>query len=119
MMRQAVSTDMAPAALGPYSQAIIANGFVFCSGTVGVDPATAVAEGVEAQTEQASTSVSRSPRTGASGKPEVCQRHQFRHQTFPFRCRIPNQRPVPALIRQRAGYFRESGYGSDKTHSTG
>lgn len=53
MMRQAVSTDMAPAALGPYSQAIIANGFVFCSGTVGVDPATAVAEGVEAQTEQA------------------------------------------------------------------
>ena len=52
-MRQAVSTDMAPAALGPYSQAIIANGFVFCSGTVGVNLATAVAEGVEAQTEQA------------------------------------------------------------------
>ena len=31
MMRQAVSTDAAPAALGPYSQAIIANGFIFCS----------------------------------------------------------------------------------------
>jgi 2-iminobutanoate/2-iminopropanoate deaminase len=54
MMRQAVSTDLAPAALGPYSQAIIANGFVFCSGTVGDDPATgAVVQGVEAQTEQA------------------------------------------------------------------
>jgi 2-iminobutanoate/2-iminopropanoate deaminase len=53
-MRQAVSTDSAPAALGPYSQAIIANGFVFCSGTAGIDPATgAVAEGIEAQTEQA------------------------------------------------------------------
>jgi 2-iminobutanoate/2-iminopropanoate deaminase len=53
-MRQAVSTDSAPAALGPYSQAIVANGFVFCSGTVGIDPATgAVAEGIEAQAEQA------------------------------------------------------------------
>lgn len=53
-MRQAVCTDSAPAALGPYSQAIIANGFVFCSGTAGIDPATgAVAEGIEAQAEQA------------------------------------------------------------------
>ncbi|HEY4850005.1 MAG TPA: Rid family detoxifying hydrolase [Streptosporangiaceae bacterium] len=49
-----MSTDSAPAALGPYSQAIIANGFVFCSGTAGIDPATgAVAEGIEAQAEQA------------------------------------------------------------------
>ena len=40
--------------LGPYSQAIIASGFVFCSGTAGIDPATgAVAEGIEAQAEQA------------------------------------------------------------------
>jgi 2-iminobutanoate/2-iminopropanoate deaminase len=53
-MRQAVSTGSAPAALGPYSQAIIANGFVFCSGTAGIDPATgAVADGIEAQAEQA------------------------------------------------------------------
>ena len=49
-----MSTGSAPAALGPYSQAIIANGFVFCSGTAGIDPATgAVAEGIEAQAEQA------------------------------------------------------------------
>ena len=54
MARQAVSTDQAPAALGPYSQAIAAGGFVFCSGTAGIDPATAVApDGIEAQTEQA------------------------------------------------------------------
>ncbi len=53
-MRKAVSTDSAPEALGPYSQAIIANGLVFCSGTAGIDPATgAVAEGIEAQAEQA------------------------------------------------------------------
>jgi 2-iminobutanoate/2-iminopropanoate deaminase len=54
MAGQAVSADQAPAALGPYSQAIAAGGFVFCSGTAGIDPATAVApDGIEAQTEQA------------------------------------------------------------------
>ncbi|MCW2990510.1 MAG: reactive intermediate/imine deaminase [Solirubrobacterales bacterium] len=54
MDRVDVSTDRAPAALGPYSQAIVAGGFVFCSGTVGIDPATGdVREGIEAQTEQA------------------------------------------------------------------
>jgi 2-iminobutanoate/2-iminopropanoate deaminase len=54
MTRIAVSTDAAPAALGPYSQAVVANGLVFCSGTAGIDPATGTAaEGIEAQTEQA------------------------------------------------------------------
>jgi 2-iminobutanoate/2-iminopropanoate deaminase len=54
MIRQAVSTDSAPPAIGPYSQAIVANGFVFCSGTVGIDPATGAAlDGIEEQTEQA------------------------------------------------------------------
>lgn len=54
MTRHAVSSDQAPAALGPYSQAIIANGLVFCSGTAGIDPATGVIpDGIEAQTQQA------------------------------------------------------------------
>lgn len=54
MPRQAVSSDGAPPALGPYSQAIVAGGFVFCSGTTGIDPATGTApQGIEAQTEQA------------------------------------------------------------------
>jgi 2-iminobutanoate/2-iminopropanoate deaminase len=54
MTRKAISTDTAPAALGPYSQAIVAGGFVFCSGTVGIDPATGMpGDGAEAQTELA------------------------------------------------------------------
>jgi len=54
MIRKAISTDTAPPALGPYSQAIVANGFVFCSGTVGIDPATgSPGDGIEAQTERA------------------------------------------------------------------
>jgi 2-iminobutanoate/2-iminopropanoate deaminase len=54
MTRKAISTETAPAALGPYSQAIVTGGFVFCSGTVGIDPTTGVpGDGVEAQTELA------------------------------------------------------------------
>ena len=54
MIRRAVATDNAPPAMGPYSQAIVANGFVFCSGTAGIDPATGTApDGIEEQTEQA------------------------------------------------------------------
>jgi 2-iminobutanoate/2-iminopropanoate deaminase len=54
MIRQAVATDNAPPAIGPYSQAIVANGFVFCSGTAGIDPASGDApDGIEEQTEQA------------------------------------------------------------------
>jgi 2-iminobutanoate/2-iminopropanoate deaminase len=52
--RTAVSSDQAPDALGPYSQAIVAGGMVFCSGMAGIDPATgAVGDGIEAQTDQA------------------------------------------------------------------
>ena len=40
MTRQAIETSQAPAALGPYSQAIVAGGLVFCSGTAGIDPVT-------------------------------------------------------------------------------
>jgi 2-iminobutanoate/2-iminopropanoate deaminase len=54
MTRRAISSEAAPAALGPYSQAIIAGGFVYCSGMAGIDPATgAIPEGIEAQTDQA------------------------------------------------------------------
>ncbi|WP_456845299.1 Rid family detoxifying hydrolase [Cellulomonas sp. P5_C6] len=54
MTRHSVHTDDAPAALGPYSQAIVAGGFVFCSGTAGIDPTTGeIPEGIEAQTELA------------------------------------------------------------------
>jgi 2-iminobutanoate/2-iminopropanoate deaminase len=54
MTRKSVDSDRAPAALGPYSHAIVAGGFVFCSGTAGIDPATGtVRDGIEAQTEQA------------------------------------------------------------------
>lgn len=55
MTRHAVSTAGAPAAIGPYSQGIASGQLVFCSGQIGLDPATGslVEGGVEAQAERA------------------------------------------------------------------
>lgn len=54
-IRDAIQTDGAPSAIGPYSQGIFTDDFVFCSGQVGLDPATGelVDGGVEAQAERA------------------------------------------------------------------
>ena len=53
-MRDVIATDQAPKAIGPYSQAIRANGFVFTSGQVAIDPATqqVVAGDIAVQTER-------------------------------------------------------------------
>lgn len=58
-MRQAVSTTSAPAAIGPYSQAIRAGSLLFLSGQIPLDPATGhlVEGGVEAQTVQVFTNI--------------------------------------------------------------
>ena len=54
MPKQIVSTDQAPAAIGPYSQAVKANGLVFCSGQIPLDPATGerVAGDIRTQTRR-------------------------------------------------------------------
>ncbi|MCP4868200.1 MAG: RidA family protein [Proteobacteria bacterium] len=53
MARTVVATTDAPAAIGPYSQAIIAGDYVFTAGQIGLDPATGtMREGVVAQAEQ-------------------------------------------------------------------
>jgi len=53
-MREVISTSGAPQAIGPYSQAIKANGFVFVSGQVAIDPATqqVISGDVAAQTDR-------------------------------------------------------------------
>ena len=53
-MIKKVSTDKAPAAIGPYSQAVIANKMLFASGQIPINPETGnvEAEGIEAQAEQ-------------------------------------------------------------------
>lgn len=53
-MKKAIETKKAPGAIGPYSQAVVINNFIFCSGQVGKDPETNqfVKGGVEEQTKQ-------------------------------------------------------------------
>ncbi|MCS6995682.1 MAG: RidA family protein [Casimicrobiaceae bacterium] len=54
MSKQPIHTPSAPAALGPYSQAIVTGNLLFCSGQIGLDPATGqLREGFEAQVDQA------------------------------------------------------------------
>ena len=53
MSKKVIHTNQAPAAIGPYSQAIEANGFLYISGQIPVEPASGnVPEGITAQTEQ-------------------------------------------------------------------
>lgn len=53
-MRSIVKTDRAPAAIGPYSQAILTNDTLYCSGQIAIDPETGrmVTDGLEAETER-------------------------------------------------------------------
>lgn len=52
-MKNPIATTAAPGAIGPYSQAIDAGAFVYCSGQIPVDPATGlIPEGITAQTHQ-------------------------------------------------------------------
>jgi 2-iminobutanoate/2-iminopropanoate deaminase len=59
MSKTIISTPNAPTAVGPYSQATHANGFIFVSGQVGIDPATKtmVEGGVKAQAQQVLTNL--------------------------------------------------------------
>ena len=53
-MKKIISTDKAPAAIGPYSQAIEVNGMIYTSGVIPVNPLTGeIPEGIEAQADQA------------------------------------------------------------------
>lgn len=53
-MREVISTEKAPPAIGPYSQAVKAGNLLFVAGQIGINPATGqLEEGIEAQTRQA------------------------------------------------------------------
>ena len=57
-MKEKIATSNAPAAIGPYSQAIITESLIFCSGQLPIDPATGtMPEGIKAQTAQSLANV--------------------------------------------------------------
>ena len=69
MSLRSISTPTAPQAIGPYSQAVVAGGFVFCSGQVGLDPAQGelVSGDVVAQARQALANLSAVLEAAGSG----------------------------------------------------
>jgi 2-iminobutanoate/2-iminopropanoate deaminase len=78
-MREVISTKDAPQAIGPYSQAIKANGFVFTSGQVAIDPATQqVIDGdIAAQTDRVLRNLSEILEAAGSGLGKVVKATVF------------------------------------------
>ena len=78
-MKQTVQTEQAPKAIGPYSQAIKANGFVFASGQIPIIPETGefVAGGIKEQTEQVIKNLARVLEAAGSGLDRVVKTTVF------------------------------------------
>ncbi len=73
-----ISTDKAPQAIGPYSQAIISNGFMFCSGQIPINPETGeIPEGVEAQAQQVFKNIKNLLEAGGSSIDKVVKTSVF------------------------------------------
>jgi 2-iminobutanoate/2-iminopropanoate deaminase len=76
---QKIATDDAPKAIGPYCQAIVHNGVVYCSGQIPLDPVSmqVVAGGIEAQTERVLTSMAAVLRKAGSDMSKVMKTTVF------------------------------------------
>ncbi len=78
-MRDVIATSKAPQAIGPYSQAIRAGGFIFVSGQIAIDPANGqiAAGGIAAQTERALKNLSAILGAAGSGLERVVRSTVF------------------------------------------
>lgn len=72
-MREIIVTQEAPAAIGPYSQAVRAGGFLFCSGQIPLDPATGklVEGGIEEQARRVLRNLEAVLRAAGAGRKDV------------------------------------------------
>jgi 2-iminobutanoate/2-iminopropanoate deaminase len=97
IMREIIETTEAPSPIGPYSQAIRANGFIFVSGQIPVDPKTGqmVAGGLEPQTHQAIRNVSAILEAAGSSLNQVVKTTAF----------LINLEDFPAFNRIYEEYF--------------
>jgi 2-iminobutanoate/2-iminopropanoate deaminase len=78
-MREAIATDRAPQAIGPYSQAVRAGNQIYCSGQIPIDPATGlIVDGdISAQTRQVLTNLARVLEAAGSSLDEVVKTTDF------------------------------------------
>ena len=100
MMNEVVSTDKAPGAIGPYSQAIKTNGMVFCSGQIPIDPATGdfVSEDIAEQTTQVFKNLTAVLEAAGSGLDKVVKTTVF----------LADMNDFAAMNEVYANYFTEN-----------
>ena len=86
MARQIISTDRAPAAVGPYSQAVARDGLVYTAGQIGLDPATStlVEGGIQAQARQALTNLQAILEAAGAGLEDVLKTTVFLQEIGDF-----------------------------------
>ena len=97
-MKNVIATDKAPAAIGPYSQAIEVNGMVYTSGIIPVDPATGeIPEGAAAQADRVFKSMTALLESAGSSMKNVVKTTVF----------IKNMEDFAAINEVYAKYFPE------------
>jgi len=99
-MRQIISTKDAPQAIGPYSQAVKANGLIFTSGQIAIDPATqqVIAGDVAAQTDRVLRNLSEILEAAGSGLGKVVRTTVF----------LKNMSEFAAMNKVYGKYFSSS-----------
>jgi 2-iminobutanoate/2-iminopropanoate deaminase len=99
-MREVIATDQAPRAIGPYSQAIRAEGLVFTSGQVAIDPATqqVIAGDVSAQTDRVLKNLAAILRASGSSLEKVLRCTVF----------LKNMGEFAAMNEVYSRYFKQS-----------
>jgi 2-iminobutanoate/2-iminopropanoate deaminase len=98
MNRQAIRTDKAPQAIGPYSQGIRIGNLIFTSGQIPLDPASgAIGEGIERQTRQTLENVSAVLAAAGAGLEDVVKTTVY----------IRDMRDFAAINDVYSGYFCE------------
>ena len=102
-MKSIISTSQAPAAIGPYAQAVETNGLVITSGQLPIDPATgAFPEGIQAQTRQSLTNVQAILKEAGVGMDQVLKTTVF----------LSDMNNFGAMNEVYATFFTEGSYPS-------
>ena len=100
-MKRKISTDLAPAAIGPYAQAVATDGLVITSGQLPIDPATgAFPEGIAEQTRQSLTNVKSILAEAGLGMDKVVKTTVF----------LSDMNNFGAMNEVYATFFGEGGY---------
>ena len=99
MPREIVKTDAAPQAIGPYSQAIKANGFLFLSGQIALDPRTGqmVGEDIKTQTKRVMDNIKAVLEAAGSSLEKVVKRGVF----------LKNMNDFGPMNEEYGSYFKE------------